>query len=117
MNKLIRERAARWARALILREHTVRNWTHGDARAHLEAAWLAGARSLDQWHRERFDAKLALAIDIRTAYRCYMCGKNRYSDDANGTPGEVLTIPALGSRPKRTETWGDERPGDFEAGI
>lgn len=53
MNKLLKERAVRHAERVINRNTTVRNWTHEDATRHLQAAWLAGARSLDQWHRDK----------------------------------------------------------------
>lgn len=53
MNKLIRARAAKWARKLIANRHTVRNWTHENAQDYLEQAYQAGARSMDRWHRQR----------------------------------------------------------------
>jgi hypothetical protein len=52
MNRMLRHRAQRWVRTRIQQATTVRNWTHEDAARHLEAAWMAGARSLDKWYRE-----------------------------------------------------------------
>lgn len=52
MNRMLRHRAQRWVRTRIAQANTVRNWTHEDAARHLEAAWMAGARSLDKWYRE-----------------------------------------------------------------
>lgn len=62
MNKLIKERAAAWARNLMRQAPTVPNW-RPDATAKLEAAWIAGARSLDGWHRLRIQSATANAYD------------------------------------------------------
>jgi hypothetical protein len=56
MNKAIRENARRWAVRLIKKVHTVRNWTHEDAHKYLAQAYLAGARSMDEWHRKPINA-------------------------------------------------------------
>lgn len=55
MNKEMRQRAARWAKRHIDKPTTptVRNWTHEDAANHLAQAYLAGARSMDRWHRNK----------------------------------------------------------------
>lgn len=55
MDKVIRAKAARWAKRHIDKPTTptVRNWTHEDAANHLAQAYLAGARRMDEWHRNR----------------------------------------------------------------
>lgn len=65
MNKLLFARAVKWASARIHSAHTVRNWTHADAQRYLEQAWLAGARSLDKWHRDQ----------QRRPIHCAACGR------------------------------------------
>ena len=93
LNKLLRERAARWATARLKRIHAVRYWTNAEAQAHLEAAWLAGARSLDGWHRARnqrmFGVEYSIGVDgTRSA---------GFTPVSHGN-SDVLVIPALGSR-------------------
>lgn len=65
MNKLIRAKAARWARQHIDKRTTptVRNWVAADALNHLAQAYLAGARSMDAWHRKQ-TRKPAVAVGV-----------------------------------------------------
>lgn len=94
MNK--RERAATWAKSLMKRTHTSRNWTHSETQTHLEAAWLAGARSMNAWHRQRYlrPAPVRVSdVDV-TVGPLSSAGKTL---DLN----TCLVIPALGTRPVR----------------
>jgi hypothetical protein len=95
----------------------VRNWTHEEAQAHLEAAWLAGARSLDNWHRKQTQRPVGhgiLAVTIKRDPKTGMETVVRASEGIDGTlpagfsivstddgQGEVLTIPALNSSEPR----------------
>lgn len=94
MNKLLRARATKWVRANI-EAFRAKRWTHEEAQAHLEAAWLAGARSLDVWHRKQAQRPVASsAFDSR-----FHTGVERVARHMGDT--DVLVIPALNSSEPR----------------
>lgn len=98
MSKLLRERAATWARKLIASTHTVRNWTHEDAARFLQQAWLAGASSERNRLRDRRPVGLAMGTDGH-GIPCVTISRDpktgRETVVSHKGDNSVLVIPAL----------------------